>query len=267
MQPVPEGYKPLGFAGFTDKGTYTASEVYAKNDIVHNNNTTWRCLVNGTTGIIPAEGANWTIFIASESDSSGITTTDTEGLVGPAGEKVSNQSLIDAIAEKVAKQLVTNASLTNALAGYITKEMMSSDQTDDPDKVPTSALAYAMQQSIDELNGNLKWKNVDASTWSVISGGEIKLAEYNLATKEMHIIFSYTGTEGISNGITLFAVPNEYTPAQSSLGIILYTFERVEKTPFYASVVTMRNKKDIYALYVGEGKTYNHRFDIRYNVI
>lgn len=156
MQPVPEGYKPLGFAGFTDKGTYTASEVYAKNDIVHNNNTTWRCLVNGTTGIIPAEGANWTIFIASESDSSGITTTDTEGLVGPAGEKVSNQSLIDAIAEKVAKQLVTNASLTNALAGYITKEMMSSDQTDDPDKVPTSALAYAMQQSIDELNGNFK---------------------------------------------------------------------------------------------------------------
>ena len=59
----------------------------SKNDIVHNNNTTWRCLVNGTTGIIPAEGANWTVFIASESDSSGITTKDTEGLVGPAGER------------------------------------------------------------------------------------------------------------------------------------------------------------------------------------
>ena len=35
MQPVPEGYKPLGFAGFTDKGGYSESEVYAENDLVH----------------------------------------------------------------------------------------------------------------------------------------------------------------------------------------------------------------------------------------
>lgn len=104
MQPVPEGYKPLGFAGFTDKGGYSESEVYAENDIVHKDNTAWRCLVNGTTGITPAEGENWTIFIASESDSSGITTTDTQGIVGIAGQKVSNQDIIDELAERAANQ-------------------------------------------------------------------------------------------------------------------------------------------------------------------
>lgn len=104
MQPVPEGYKPLGFAGFTDKGGYSESEVYAENDIVHKDNTAWRCLVNGTTGITPAEGENWTVFIASESDSSGITTTDTQGIVGIAGQKVSNQDIIDELAERASNQ-------------------------------------------------------------------------------------------------------------------------------------------------------------------
>lgn len=104
MQPVPEGYKPLGFAGFTDKGGYSESEVYAENDIVHKDNTVWRCLVNGTTGITPAEGENWTVFIASTTDSSGITTTDTQGVVGIAGQKVSNQDIIDELAERAANQ-------------------------------------------------------------------------------------------------------------------------------------------------------------------
>lgn len=148
MQPVPEGYDPLNFVGFMDCGEYSSEKIYAENDIVHRNNTAWRCLIDGTIGIEPEEGENWTVFIASESDSSGITTTDTQGIVGEKGSKVSNQDLIDAIADRVINKLME-------------KSMMSGVQVDDENKVPTSALAYAMQQSIDGLNENLFTANIN----------------------------------------------------------------------------------------------------------
>lgn len=195
MQPVPEGYEPLDFVGFTDRGIWSSTETYIENDIVHKDNTAWRCLTDDTIGAVPSqESEHWEIFISATNDSSGITTTDTEGLVGPAGEKVSNQDLIDAIAEKVAKQLVTNISLTNILAGYITKEMMSSAQTDDPDKVPTSALAYAMQQSINSLNENMNNKQ-DAST-AITTG--------NVAQQSVH----YATTAGTANAATSAGTAN-----------------------------------------------------------
>lgn len=113
---------------------------------------------------------------------------------------------------------------------------------------------------------NLKWKPLDTSTWHVITGGEIKLAEYNQSTKEMHIIFVYNGN-GLLNGSTFFTVPNAYSPVSNFLGLILYTFEKIEKSQFYVSGVQMRNTNEVYSLYVGAGETYNHRMDIRYTVL
>ncbi len=63
MQPVPEGYMPLDFVGFTDRGQYSPGENYVENDIVHKDNTAWRCLIDNTIGVAPAEGENWTVFM------------------------------------------------------------------------------------------------------------------------------------------------------------------------------------------------------------
>lgn len=184
MQPVPEGYEPLGFAGFTDKGSYIASEVYAQNDIVHSNNAIWRCLINGTTGIVPEEGENWTIFIESRTDSAGITTTDTEGLLGSAGEKVSNQDLIDAIADRVINRLIA-------------KSMMSGTQINDANKVPTSALVYAMQQSINQLNENLSQKaNISQLPAAVAVKGN---AENTYRTGNVNITPANIGLGNVNN--------------------------------------------------------------------
>ena len=142
MQSVPDGYEALDFVGFTDRGEFSGTETYIENDIVHWNNTAWRCLKDNTTGITPAEGENWTVFIASETDSSGITTTDTEGLVGSAGEKVSNQDLIDAIADRVINRLLS-------------KSAISTTQINDQEKVPSSALVFGMAEEIGELNENI----------------------------------------------------------------------------------------------------------------
>lgn len=67
MQPVPEGYEALDFVGFTDRGIWSSTETYIKNDIVHKDNIIWLCLVDDTAGITPVEGANWTLFMDSTS--------------------------------------------------------------------------------------------------------------------------------------------------------------------------------------------------------
>lgn len=61
---VPTGYTALDMVGFTDKGTYNSATAYVKNDIAHYGGNLWRCLVDDTTGVTPAEGVNWTVFLA-----------------------------------------------------------------------------------------------------------------------------------------------------------------------------------------------------------
>ena len=63
---VPTGYTALDLVGFTDKGAYSGSTPYVKNDLVHYNGTIWRCKVDDTTGVIPSEGVNWTVFIEND---------------------------------------------------------------------------------------------------------------------------------------------------------------------------------------------------------
>lgn len=61
---VPTGYTALDMVGFTDKGTYNSATAYVKNDIAHYGGNLWRCLIDDTTGVTPAEGVNWTVFLA-----------------------------------------------------------------------------------------------------------------------------------------------------------------------------------------------------------
>lgn len=77
---------------------------------------------------------------------------DTSGIVGTAGEESTTQALLDELASRVVSKLVTNDALTAKLAEYMTKSMMSGTQVNDANHVPTSALAYSMNQAIETLN-------------------------------------------------------------------------------------------------------------------
>ena len=59
----PTGYTALDLVGFTDKGTYASNVNYVKNDIVHYGGNLWRCKIDDTTNVTPAEGNNWTLFV------------------------------------------------------------------------------------------------------------------------------------------------------------------------------------------------------------
>ena len=84
---------------------------------------------------------------------------DTSGIVGTAGEESTTQALLDELASRVVSKLVTNDALTTKLADYMTKSMMSGTHVNDANHVPTSALAYSMNQAIDTLNSNLRTVN------------------------------------------------------------------------------------------------------------
>lgn len=68
----PTGYTALDLIGFTDKGGYDPTANYVKNDIVTVGNTKWRCKIDDTTGVTPAENANWTIYLESATSLAGM---------------------------------------------------------------------------------------------------------------------------------------------------------------------------------------------------
>ena len=108
----PTGYTALDLVGFTDKGNYSGSASYVKNDLVHYSGNIWRCLIDDTSGITPSESANWTIFI-------GEPTNLTEAIIAPieqspatAAHSVGDQLIYNDILYKVIAPIAVSDSLT-----------------------------------------------------------------------------------------------------------------------------------------------------------
>lgn len=76
----PSGYTALDLIGYTDRGNYSVSANYVRNDLVHYNGDIWRVLVDDTTGITPAEGVNYTIFIESPTNATAESIAPIEGV-------------------------------------------------------------------------------------------------------------------------------------------------------------------------------------------
>lgn len=75
-------------------------------------------------------------------------------------------------ADAIANKLMTNDAFNTAIADYVTKAMMSSTQVNDANHVPTSSLAYAMQQAIIANANAITKLNSEASTHLKESGSE-----------------------------------------------------------------------------------------------
>lgn len=81
--------------------------------------------------------------------------TDTQGIVVAAGADSNAQALLDALARKVALELVSNTALTTKLADYLKKTDIVQTESTDTNKVPSSAYLKQVKDSIDS---NLEWK-------------------------------------------------------------------------------------------------------------
>ncbi|MCG4904453.1 collagen-like protein, partial [Enterocloster bolteae] len=72
-----------------------------------------------------------------------------------AGADSNAQALLDALARKVALELVSNTALTTKLADYLKKTDIVQTESTDTNKVPSSAYLKQVKDSIDS---NLEWK-------------------------------------------------------------------------------------------------------------
>ena len=75
--------------------------------------------------------------------------TDTQGLVVAAGADSNAQAMLDALARKVALELVSNTALTTKLADYLKKTDIVQTESTATNKVPSSAYLKQVKDSID----------------------------------------------------------------------------------------------------------------------
>lgn len=62
--PVPAGYIRLGIIGYADKGDYDPLAVYHKNQVVHYDEKSYYCKVEGTTNKLPTNKNYWGVMAA-----------------------------------------------------------------------------------------------------------------------------------------------------------------------------------------------------------
>ena len=124
----PTGYTALDLIGFTDKGVYNASASYVKNDIVHYQGDSWRVLVDDTTGVIPAEGLNYTLFIEAPTDVALDLIAQREAAVSTHAYSVGNQLIYNGTLYKVTSAIAIGDTLTVgtniAAADTLTEQIM-----------------------------------------------------------------------------------------------------------------------------------------------
>lgn len=114
----PTGYTALDLIGFTDKGDYDASTAYVQNDLVHYDNSIWRCLVDDTTGQTPVEGTYWTIFVESENAASGVTYDGTSSELSATNVQDAIDEVVDEKADSTIISDAYDSTATYAVGDY-----------------------------------------------------------------------------------------------------------------------------------------------------
>lgn len=150
----PTGYTALDMIGFTDKGAYSSSDNYVKNDLVHYSGNIWRCLIDDTTGIAPAEGVNWTLFI-------GEPTNLVERIIAPVETDPATNSWT------VGRQIIFNDNLYEVIVAITAGDALVTYEDD-----PTNAnikLADPVETQLLDLKGNLSNRNLLDNAWFTVN--------------------------------------------------------------------------------------------------
>ena len=135
----------------------------------------------------------------------GLLASDTQGILGSIGTEVSLQAIIDKLAEKIMRELVSNSSLTQTLANYMTTAMMSGEQINDGNKVPTSALAFAMNQAITQNKNAITQLNSEiiqsSGSAPAIKGNTCTITTIKIKAGHRYIILGKAATSAGNSSI------------------------------------------------------------------
>lgn len=150
----PTGYTALDLIGFTDKDAYSSSANYVKNDLVHYGGNIWRCLIDDTSGIAPAEGVNWTLFI-------GEPTNLVERIIAPVETDPATS------AWAVGRQIIYNDKLYEVITAITAGDSLVAYEVD-----PTNAnikLADPVETQLLNLKGNVSNRNLLDNAWFTVN--------------------------------------------------------------------------------------------------
>lgn len=104
--------------------------------------------------------------------------TDTQGIVVAAGADSNAQAMLDALARKVALELVSNTALTTKLADYLKKTDIVQTESTATNKVPSSAYLKQVKADINSNLANVSSTATTANNKVQLNGGPIKIIAY-----------------------------------------------------------------------------------------
>ncbi|MCQ5146407.1 hypothetical protein NE476_29080, partial [Enterocloster bolteae] len=164
----------LGKWMITNGGEYNPNTTYEQLTMVLYQNSTYITL-RTVTGIIPNNDKINYILMAqgfSANALGDVVAKDTYGVIGDVGGDVSAQNLVDYLTNEVVNNLLKKTSISTVQA--------NSDNT-----VPSSSLAYAMQQEItknkeDIATANSNLESLDKIKYKYMSSSEITIPNKNM---------------------------------------------------------------------------------------
>lgn len=218
----------LGKWMITNGGEYNPNTTYEQLTMVLYQNSTYITL-RTVTGIIPNNDKINYILMAqgfSANALGDVVAKDTYGVIGDVGGDVSAQNLVDYLTNEVVNNLLKKTSISTV-------------QTNSDNTVPSSSLAYAMQQEITKnkediatANSNLSNKNI-IGTYNIpnitgvstapenIAGGYHNVAKYSNG-QCMYSALVYVYTSAISNSV-IGTISSQYAPKQD-ISAYVYDF-------------------------------------------
>ena len=140
----------LGKWMLTNGGEYNPETAYEQLTMVMYENSTYITLKT-VQGITPTDDhVNYQLMAKGFNPTAlaSVQATDTSGVLGEAGGTVSAQDLVDWVVDQAANKLLKLTDLVSV-------------QTNDATKGVSAALAYAMNQKIEQTNSNLQHGSVD----------------------------------------------------------------------------------------------------------
>ena len=164
---IPEGYEKLAVIGIVYKGEYDPETEYHIMNAVYHEGSTYVALKEHPEGLPIADGANWMYlakgFIQNMLDT--VKAKDTSGLLGEPGEVVNAQTLMDKIADKMIKELVTNTTLQEKLAGYILKNQIANNLlATQPGNVLDAMQGKVLADKFAQLNSEFELEYISNTT-------------------------------------------------------------------------------------------------------
>lgn len=143
--------------------------------------------------------------------------TDTQGIVVAAGADSNAQALLDALARKVALELVSNTALTTKLADYLKKTDIVQTESTATNKVPSSAYLKQVKDSIDSnLDITNQIAEVENSNAYIQQSGNGTRSVYKHGNL-IHLRLGIVVTTGTTSTVTIARIPYTSTDSTSVL--------------------------------------------------